>query len=60
MRKSKDNMIIGDWKQIFNSCFNPFPSGDPLAFGAVSVSAGIKIRLSVAAFIAPVDMITEL
>ncbi len=58
--KSKNSMVIGYRQEIFDSGPDPLLLGNTLAFGAVPVSAGVKIGLRVSAVVASVDMITEL
>ena len=59
MRQSKNSVIVGHREEIFDSGLNPLLLSNALAFGAVSVPAGIELWLRMTAVVASVDMITE-
>ncbi len=41
MWKSKNTMMVGYRQQFINSCLNPSAPGDIIAFGAVTIPAGV-------------------
>ena len=56
MRQRENDMVVRYRENIFDPLRDPFPPRHALAFGAVTVSAGIVVFLHVAAAVALVDV----